>query len=89
MPATRSYSGVHESATAVCRARPTGGIVGSGQLATRPTEGAAGVTAKPDPSNEGVVRSLGDSALAGGPIAVAIAAGAFLIARLARLLRRG
>ncbi len=55
----------------------------------RPTEGAAGVTGKPQQRNDDVVRSLGDSVVAGGPIAVAIAAGAFLIARLARLLRRG
>ena len=35
-----------------------------------------------------VIRSLGDSAVAGGPLAVAIAASAFLLARFARRLRR-
>ena len=38
--------------------------------------------------DDDVARSLGDAALAGGPIAVAIAAGAFFLARFTRLLRR-
>ncbi len=46
------------------------------------------MTDKLDGSQDDVARSLGDSVVAGGPTAVVIAAGAFLLARLARLLRR-
>jgi hypothetical protein len=45
------------------------------------------VTRNPDQRHD-VIRSLGDSAVAGGPLAVAIAAGALLLARLAHRLRR-
>ena len=46
------------------------------------------MTGKAQRGDGDVRRSLGDAFVAGGPIAVAIAAGAFLAARLTRALRR-
>ena len=46
------------------------------------------MTGKAHRGDGDVGRSLGDAFVAGGPIAVAIAAGAFLVARLARVFRR-
>jgi cation transporter-like permease len=46
------------------------------------------MTGKAHERHDDVLRNLGDSVVAGGPIALAIAAGAFLMAKLARLLRR-
>jgi hypothetical protein len=46
------------------------------------------MTRKVHQRDDDVTRSLSDSVVAGGPIALAIAAAAFVIARLARLIRR-